>query len=310
MVARIPELPADPLPPFTRRQLDDAGLSPHQLDALLGRGLVVQPVRGAYLDARLADDSVARARAAALVLPPGVVAARRLAAWVYGVDARGPGEQHRPVPMDFVSDRQVRHPGLLTRQAALPESDVTVLHGLPLTTVERTACDVARYLPPFMGLAVLDALARDGRIQPAVLLDRIEAWRGERFVARARRLIELCEPETESFGESWLRLRLVDAGFPRPRPQIWVYDSNGVGLYRIDMGWEEQRVGAEYDGEEFHSDPEHLEHDARRRDKLAREHGWQVVGVGKGEVLGPRLDLELAVGELLGLEPQIRRRLW
>jgi hypothetical protein len=76
------------------------------------------------------------------------------------------------------------------------------------------------------------------------------------------------------------------------------------------MGWRRERVAVEYDGAEFHSDPAHLEHDERRRAELADEHGWRVVGVGKGEVLGLGLTLERGVGELLGLEPATRSRRW
>jgi hypothetical protein len=35
-----------------------------------------------------------------------------------------------------------------------------------------------------------------------------------------------------------------------------------------------------------------------------------VVGIGKNLVLGPSMALEYAVGEILGTEPQLRRRLW
>jgi very-short-patch-repair endonuclease len=83
-----------------------------------------------------------------------------------------------------------------------------------------------------------------------------------------------------------------------------------LALYRLDMGWPERRIAVEYDGEEFHSAPEHRVRDAARRTHLAREFGWHAVGVGEGEVLGASLDLERGVGELLGLEPQIRRRRW
>jgi hypothetical protein len=76
------------------------------------------------------------------------------------------------------------------------------------------------------------------------------------------------------------------------------------------MGWEEERVAVEYDGVEFHSRPEHVARDVARRERLAREFAWHAVGVGKGEVLGRSLEHELGVGELLGRQPQIRRRTW
>src|SRR3954451_4901179 len=87
--------------------------------------------------------------------------------------------------------------------------------------------------------------------------------------------------------------------------QIWVPEAG----YRLDLGWKKLRVAVEYDGEEFHGSPAQQRHDGARRDELSR-FGWLVVGVGRGEVLGRSLVLERGVGELLGLEPKIRRRLW
>ena len=46
--------------------------------------------------------------------------------------------------------------------------------------------------------------------------------------------------------ETQLRLLLIDAGLPRPRTQIVV--SDGVRDAFIDMGWDEPKVGFDYDG--------------------------------------------------------------
>lgn len=203
-----------------------------------------------------------------------------------------------------------RRRGLVPHEAALDERDVELVQGVLVTTAERTALDLARYLQPHMGLAVLDAMAGRGLVHPDDLADRLVQWRGERFVARARRLVDLCEPLTESYGESWLRLRVVDAGFPRPEPQIWIQDEHGRPLYRLDMGWRQRRLAVEHDGEDFHSSPDERERDRHRRADLARRFGWVVVGVGRAEVLGRSLALERGLGELLGMAPQISRRLW
>lgn len=103
---------------------------------------------------------------------------------------------------------------------------------------------------------------------------------------------------------------MVDAGFPRPEPQILVTDEHGVVVYRLDMGWRDKRVAVEYDGVEFHSEEDDVAHDEQRREVLDKRFGWHVVGVGRGLVLGRSLELEYGVGELLGLEPQIRTRRW
>jgi very-short-patch-repair endonuclease len=88
-----------------------------------------------------------------------------------------------------------------------------------------------------------------------------------------------------------------------------VWNRYGDLLALLDLGFEEERVAVEYDGEEFHSTPEQVAHDRRRREVVER-HDWRVLAVGKGEVLGPSLALERAVGELLSLEPRISRRQW
>ena len=297
---------------FRRHDLPGLGLTAHQLAPLLARGDVVQPIRGVYVDAALADDLATRAAALALVLPPGAALARSAAAWLHGVDCRPPGGLAVPLPLDVVvpTGRQpCSHAAVVGHVDRLPDRDVIEIDGIPVTSRERTVLDLTRFLPVFMGLAAADAFAHRFGIDPAALLPRLDEWRGQRHVRRARWVLELCEPLTESFGESWTRLRLVEAGFPRPEPQIWVHDERGVALYRLDMGWREQKVAIEYDGEEYHSEDD-VAGDVARREILERRYGWHVVGVRKGEVLGRRLDLERGVGELLGLEPQIRVRGW
>ena len=300
-------------PPFRRADLARLGLTRHQLDAALTAGVVARPLHGVYLPAAALDDPAQRARAVGLVLPTGAAVGRRAAAWLHGVDPRAPDELAVPLPLECVVPAGSAVPqrrGLRPYEASLPPGDVTEVHGVPVTTAERTALDLARYLLPHMGLAVLDAMAGAGQVEPAALLERLEEWRGERFVARARRLVEHCEPSAESYGESWLRLRLLDAGFPRPVPQVWVVDGDGRRLYRLDLAWPERRLAVEYDGVEFHEHAAARAADQRRRDDLAGRFGWTVVGVGRGEVLGRSLALENGVGHLLGMAPHIRQRLW
>ncbi len=126
---------------------------------------------------------------------------------------------------------------------------------------------------------------------------------------QARYLAAVVEPLTESFGESWLRLRLVDAGLPRPQAQIQVPDASPGG-YRLDLGWPDRRVAVEYDGEEFHSSGQRRLRDERRRDDLLRRYGWTVLGVGKGEVLGRSAALEQTVAGLLGVPLTSSVRRW
>lgn len=299
--------------PLRRRDAPAWGLSPRAMDRLAASGQLVQVVRGVFLRPWQVDDLEARALAVGLALPPGAAVCRRTAGWLWGVDPRGPSEQHVVLPVEcFVPEGSAirRGRGVTGFVTDLRPDDVTLVRGVPCTTAHRTAIDLARWLQPHMGLACLDALAAKGTIDPERLLVEVERWRGRRHVDRARRLISLCEPKTESFGESWVRLRVVDAGFPRPEPQIWIVDDDGVAIYRLDMGWRERRIGLEYDGEEFHGAVEDAKADEVRRDDLASRFGWDVIGVDRGAVLGRSMALELAVGDMLGILPTLTRRQW
>jgi hypothetical protein len=298
--------------PFDRAAARREGLRDPDVTALVAREVVRHVVRGIYLDARVTDDLASRAACLRLRLPDDAVVGRLTAAWLFGVDACMPEERSRPPVIECIvppGRQPLRRPGVRCYVAALGDEMCDVA-GIPTTTPTRTALDCLRWLRPHMGLGVADALAGAGLVTPTELVARVAESPGLRGVVQARYLAGLVEPKTESMAESWLRLRVVDAGFPRPRVQIELCDEAGRCVYRLDLGWEGERVAVEYDGEEYHSSAAQIAHDRRRRDRLERRFGWRVLAVGKGEVLGSSLALERAIGELLSLEPQIRRRSW
>jgi hypothetical protein len=299
--------------PFDRFMAREAGLGRDTVTDLVASGEVRHVIRGVYLDARVPDDLTSRAACLTLRLPPGAVVVRRTAAWLWGVDGFAPDETAEGIGVlecAVPPGRQpVRRPGVCCYVTPLGD-DTCVVGGIPTTTALRTAIDVLRWLRPHMGLAVTDALAGRGLVEPADLVARLDDFAGVRGIRQARSLAGFVEPRTESFGESWLRLRILDAGFPRPTVQIEVLNASGRCVYRLDLGWENRRLAIEYDGEAYHSTPAQRARDLRRREDLERSYGWRIVAVGRAEVLGPSLRLERAIGELLSLEPQILRRRW
>jgi hypothetical protein len=161
-----------------------------------------------------------------------------------------------------------------------------------------------------MGLGAADALAHLGLVTRGGLREEVERWRRMPGIAKARSLAELVEPLTESFGESWLRLRFVDAGFPVPRAQIELMDDAGHVRFRLDLGWDDVKLAVEYDGLAYHSSPNQQRHDVLRRARIFDDHAWRVYGATQADVLGTSLGLERTVGGLLGTEPRILRRRW
>lgn len=298
--------------PFDVRDAEAAGLTRHRLTELVRLGLVRQPFRGVYLDHLVADDLASRVACVSKVLPPGGVVCRRTAAWLYHVDTGAPGERGHEVPLECavpVGAVPLRRPGVLSYATPVAAADVGHVGGVPVTTPTRTAVDLARWLQPHMGLAVVDSMLRRGLVEQAALLAHVDRFTGGRWVARARRTVALADPRSESYGESWLRLRVVDAGFPTPEPQVVVTTSAGVFVARVDLGDKRRRLAIEYDGAEHHSSEADREHDARRRGGLADE-GWQVVVATRNEVLGRSMRLEEALGDAYSMPVLLRHRTW
>jgi hypothetical protein len=180
---------------------------------------------------------------------------------------------------------------------------MTVVHGIRVTTALRTALDLGRLLWRYDALAAIDGFLRVG-VPHELLSAEIGRFRGYRGVRQLRALVPLGDPRAESPAESALRLNWYDAGLPRPELQWWVYDDDGLGLYRLDIALPEALYGVEYDGEEFHTD---TEHDAERRGWLARERGWHIEVFTKVDVYDRRPDpLPRLAGGLVAARRNVR----
>ena len=141
----------------------------------------------------------------------------------------------------------------------------------------RTAFDLGRRKG--LGTAVIrvDALANATGLAPADVDGLISRHRGVRGLVQLRQVLELMDGGAESPQETRTRMVLLDAGLPKPQAQIAVHDTSGYAFARIDMGYEEYRVGVEYDG------PQHWDDSARAYDidRHARlvALGWRIIRV-------------------------------
>jgi hypothetical protein len=299
MAYRVPWLPPDlplldercPLPltgPFTVSGAEELGVSRTRLATLARRGLVRPVLRGVYAAAQVVDTIEFRAASVALVVPPSAIVTDRTAAWLHMVDLLAPSAVHEMPPVEVYSraGSRLRRPGVASGERRMRDEDVVVVNGVLVTSKLRTAHDLGRRLNRFHALAALDALLRAG-IRHEELLGGVERFRGERGVVQLRALAPLADPRPESPPESVLRLHWLDAtGMPPPEPQVWVHDSDGYPRYRVDVGNEGLRYGAEYDGALFHVDEEH---DTERRDWLDQSAGWLIDAFGAEDIY-PRGD--------------------
>ena len=72
--------------------------------------------------------------------------------------------------------------------------------------------------------------------------------------------------------ESEARLMMIDGGLPTPELQYEVIDRSGR-MWRLDFAWPDQKFAVEYDGFDWHSDPDALRRDRQKRAAL-RDLGW------------------------------------
>ena len=104
-----------------------------------------------------------------------------------------------------------------------------------------------------------------------------------------RRALLLVDAGAESPQETRTRLAIVAAGLPKPQTQIVVRNEWGAVLARIDMGWEQWRVGVEYDGAQHWTDPRIRSNDIDRAAELERR-GWCIIRVS-ADLLRNRPDI-------------------
>jgi hypothetical protein len=169
---------------------------------------------------------------------------------------------------------------VVTRNETLLDDEVACARGMAVTTAERTAFDLARRGPVGQAVARLDALTRATRLQtPDVqaLACRHPKVKGLR---RVDRVLDLVDAGAESPKESWLRLLLIEAGFPRPQTQIPVLGPDGHPLYYLDMGWEDEKIAVEYDGDDHRERPR-WGNDIVRSEYIAHL-GWKHIRVVAG----------------------------
>jgi hypothetical protein len=185
-------------------------------------------------------------------------------------------------PAELIHDNRHQLSGLRVRTNAFEADEIQTIAEVPVTIPARTALDLACWYPTMVAVPAIDALACATDLKLADVELLTQRYRGRRGLHRARVSLDLVDAGAESPKESWLRLILIRAGLPRPKTQIRVYDEFTAKVAYLDMGWEDLKVAAEYDGEHHRSDPRQYRYDAIRHEMLQRL-GWIVIRVLAGD---------------------------
>lgn len=185
-------------------------------------------------------------------------------------------------PVEVNLDHNRSPTGVMVRRETILDDEVTRVFGMVATTIPRTAFDLARRDSFGISLQRLDALSRATGFKAADVARVHDAHPKVRGRRRVPQLLDLVDPGAQSPKETWLRLLLIEAGFPRPTTQIPVLAPDRYPRYFLDMGWEEFMVAAEYDGEQHRMDTRQYRDDIVRSEYLDGL-GWRRIRVIAGD---------------------------
>ncbi|CRZ19037.1 hypothetical protein [Mycolicibacterium neworleansense] len=185
-------------------------------------------------------------------------------------------------PLEMIHSNRNPLAGLKVRTETIEDDEITLVDGTPITSPARTALDIGSWYPRDDAVAALDALARATNLKTADVDLLMQRYARRRGIQRARTALELMDGGAQSPRETWLRLIIIDGGLPRPQTQIPVYDGPGDPFAYLDMGWDDIKVAAEYDGEEHRASNWRYNWDLRRAERIQRQ-GWINVRIAAGQ---------------------------
>jgi very-short-patch-repair endonuclease len=235
-----------------------------------------------YACASLPIDHARRTRAAARLALPGAVVSGRSAGVIWGVDLAGPDDDVECTLAPECRAGSVR--GIRVTRRALPAAEVTRRGGVPVTTVGRTALDLARIQPVDEAVVALDQFLRTGLLTLDQLRASAAALSGP-GCRQIRRAAALADGLAESPQETRVRLLLHRSRLPRPTAQYTVRGPRGQFVARVDFAWPDAKVALEYEGV-WHGQSQQVARDRRRLNDLSAA-GWTIVFVTAADLRDP-----------------------
>jgi hypothetical protein len=255
-----------------------------------------------YIRSEIVLDHRMWSLAALVYAGPTAAASGLSAAYCWGVDLL-PLEG---APPEVTVPRQ-RHLAIAKSRLVVVRSDlkrdeISRNGAMRLTSPKRTAFDLARRLPRVEAVVAVDAMLSRRLVSLPELTQCLALAGGRHGVARAKAALELAEPSSESPMETRARLAIVDGGLPRPTAQYEVRTISGLFVARLDLAYEEWKIGIEYEGDH------HRERSTFRRDiergNLLSDLGWSILRVTADDVLRRPAEMVRRIQKLISAASQ------
>lgn len=243
-----------PTSPFTFGEASTHGIGKTALARMLRDGLVIKHRAGLFWDAAIFAALLPQSRHAlaairmATILKGEYVLAKHSATAVLGLPTPSIWRDGRePIHLyGWTTRNALIGAGLHLYASPLTDAEVVSRGDLLLTSVPRTAVDIARGVSLPKALIALDGALHMGAT-PQELSTQLARQRGWRGVSQVARALGHADGLAESALESESRGRFVVKGLPNPRLQVPVRGLSGK-QYRVDFYWPEFDVIGEADG--------------------------------------------------------------
>jgi len=179
--------------------------------------------------------------------------------------------------------RRARHDTLIVHESKqIDPVDMTIVDGIPVTTVERTLFDLGAVCSPLIvERAIEDAFRRELTTFDALYatLERL-GRQGRNGAGVLRRILDEYAADarlTDSDREKMMLQILRRHGLPKPVTQYRIWH-NGQDYGRVDAALPQYRIAFEYESYQWHTGKRAIVRDNQRRRRLMGIR-WSTVGV-------------------------------
>ncbi|MDQ6731154.1 MAG: hypothetical protein M3022_12875 [Actinomycetota bacterium] len=199
-----------------------------------------------------------------LACGPGAVLSHRSAATLWELLATARTRIDVTVPG---TSRRTRTGVHLHRTRELRPGDVAVIDGVPVTTVNRTLCDLAGVVSRARLQRAVEQAERSNVLDLSTLQRAVDRHPTRRGTGSLRAVLDDYTPAPlmRSALERSFRELLQAASLPMP------LTNHVVAGYEVDAYWPQWHLVVELDGRAYHSDPRAFERDPVRDARLMRQ---------------------------------------
>ena len=274
-----------------RHQLCAAGVSVATIARMVARGGLYREGPAVYAVGHRTEVPLARETVALLVCGDASALSHSSADYVWEF-------VHTPPAVVELTAwaRQTRSRAAITvhRSQTLLPRDITIRHGLPVTSVARTLLDQAEVVPARQLEWRVDHALLNRLVSLAQLNDVLRRANGRRGAGVLRAIVDREGPSTRTRSEPEERfLALVrEAGLPAPEVNARLKG------FEVDFLWRAQRVVLEIDSWGFHRTRNAFERD-RRKGAMLSAAGFSVVRATDEQLAGEPVAVIVRVAQTL-----------